>query len=195
MCGIAGFLGFDPDEALLRRMSDAASHRGPDDSGVWMDSANRVGLAHRRLSIIDLSPAGHQPLWDAQKRVVIVFNGEIYNHRELQTELERDGFPFTGHSDTEALVNLYLRDGPEFVSKLNGIFAFALWDPARKRLMLARDGAGVKPLYVAKTPDGLAFASELKSLLPVPGLETAIDPEAVAAHLGLIYAPEPRTML
>ncbi len=176
-------------------MSDAASHRGPDDSGLWIDAANRVGLAHRRLSIIDLSPAGHQPLWDARRRVVIVFNGEIYNHRELQAGLERDGFAFTGHSDTESLVNLYLRDGPDFVSKLNGIFAFALWDPASKRLMLARDGAGVKPLYVTKTEAGLGFASELKSLLALPGLDKSIDPEAVAAHLGLMYAPGPRTMM
>jgi asparagine synthase (glutamine-hydrolysing) len=194
MCGIAGFIGMAPDEALLLRMSDAVSHRGPDDSGIWLDPANSVALAHRRLSIIDLSPAGHQPLWDVEQRAVIVFNGEIYNHRELQAGLERDGYRFRGHSDTETLVNLYLRDGPEFVSKLNGIFAFALWDPATKRLLLARDGVGVKPLYVARTDAGLAFASELKALLPVPGLDRSLDPEAVAAHLGLVYAPCPRTL-
>ena len=119
MCGIAGFLGtFEP--SLLDRMGELIAHRGPDSSGTWYDPANRVGLAHRRLAIIDLSPTGHQPMWDLKKRACIVFNGEIYNYRELREELEKDGVRFAGHSDTEVLLELYLRDGEAALERRTG---------------------------------------------------------------------------
>src|SRR5947207_3916513 len=123
MCGIAGLLG-DFDGNLLDEMSNTIAHRGPDDQGTYRDRERGISLAHRRLSIIDLSHAGHQPMWDANKRVVIVFNGEIYNYRALRTELLQSGFTFHSQSDTEVLLNLYLRDGEAMLSRLNGIFAF-----------------------------------------------------------------------
>lgn len=193
MCGIAGFLGtFEP--SLLDRMGELIAHRGPDSSGTWYDPANQVGLAHRRLAIIDLSPTGHQPMWDLQKRACIVFNGEIYNYRELREELEKDGVRFAGHSDTEVLLELYLRDGEAALERLNGIFAFAIWDTRSRTLVCARDPMGVKPFYWTRTPTGFAFASELKALLPVPDLDRTIDPRAVACHLTLLWAPGELTM-
>ena len=194
MCGIAGFsgaLGLD----LLTRMNGQISHRGPDDSGVCHLPAKGIGLAHRRLSIIDLSPSGHQPMWDVTKRAAIVFNGEIYNYRELHQELEAEGFGFKSSSDTEVLLNLYLRDGEEMLPKLNGMFAFAIWDAPRNRLFLARDGVGVKPLYYAETPKGFLFASELKSLLEEPTVGRSLDPDSVFYHLIYLWCPAPHTML
>ncbi|HEX6851066.1 MAG TPA: asparagine synthase (glutamine-hydrolyzing) [Candidatus Polarisedimenticolaceae bacterium] len=194
MCGIAGFSGrFEP--ALLGRMSARIAHRGPDDDGTWHDAPRGVGLAHRRLAIIDLSPLGHQPMWDATRSAAIVFNGEIYNYRELRAGLERDGFRFVGHSDTEVLLNLYLRDGRRMLESLNGIFAFALWDERQGELLLARDGAGVKPLYWSQVGEGLLFASELKALLDCPQLPRDLDPIAVQHHLAFGWCPAPRTML
>jgi asparagine synthase (glutamine-hydrolysing) len=193
VCGIAGFLGaFEP--SVLDRMGALIAHRGPDSEGTWYDPGNRVGLAHRRLAIIDLSPAGHQPMWDLEKRACIVFNGEIYNYRELREELEKDGARFAGHSDTEVLLALYLRDGEKALERLNGIYAFALWDARSRTLVCARDPMGVKPFYWTRTPGGFAFASELKALLPLPGLDRTIDPRAVASHLTLLWAPGALTM-
>ena len=194
MCGIAGFAGsFDPD--LLGRMADAIAHRGPDDAGVWHDPEHRIGLAHRRLSIIDLSPRGHQPMWDVDRRAVIVFNGEIYNYRELRAELVSRGFRFHSNSDTEVLLNLYLDQGAAMLPRLNGIYAFALWDTRDHSLLVARDGLGVKPLYLAETPRGVLFASELKALLHEPTVGREIDPVAVHHHLLYLWCPSPRTML
>ncbi len=192
MCGIAGFFGTF-DESLLSRMGDAIAHRGPDDGGTWYEAACGVGFAHRRLSIIDLSPLGHQPMWDVERRACIVFNGEIFNYRELARDLRRDGFKFRGASDTEVLLNLFLRDGERFLSKLNGMFALAIWDTASRRMLVARDGMGVKPFYYATTPGGFAFASELKALMRVPGLNRTIDAEAVSHYLTYLYCPGPRT--
>ncbi|MBU6435844.1 MAG: asparagine synthase (glutamine-hydrolyzing), partial [Nitrospirae bacterium] len=194
MCGIAGFSG-DLGLDLLTRMNGKISHRGPDGSGVCHLPENGIGLAHRRLSIIDLSPSGNQPMWDVTKRAAIVFNGEIYNYRELHRELEADGFEFKSSSDTEVLLNLYLRDGEEMLSKLNGMFAFAIWDAPRNRLFLARDGVGVKPLYYAETPKGFLFASELKSLLEEPTVGRFLDPDSVFYHLIYLWCPAPNTML
>ena len=161
MCGIAGFSGtFNPD--LLEKMIRSISHRGPDDQGTYYHPAKGIGLAHRRLSIIDLSPLGHQPMWDAGQKVAIVFNGEIYNYRELRSELIAGGYEFKSHSDTEVLLNLYLRDGEKMLSLLKGIYAFAIWDSRDDSLMLARDGVGVKPLYYSETSKGFLFASELR---------------------------------
>jgi asparagine synthase (glutamine-hydrolysing) len=193
MCGIAGYSGrFEP--SLLREMASRIAHRGPDDEGFWNDSENAVGLAHRRLSIIDLSPRGHNPLWDAKRRAVIVYNGELYNYRELRAELVAQGFMFVSDTDTEVILNLYLRDGADMLPKLNGIFAFSIWDVEKRRLFVARDGIGVKPLYWTRTPRGIVFASELKSLLCEPSVERTIDPAAVASHVMYLWAPSPLTM-
>ncbi len=154
---------FHPD--LLHSFTNALSHRGPDDSGDWYSARAQVGLAHRRLSIIDVSPLGHQPMEDAARTAVIVFNGEIYNFRELRADLERSGHSFRGHSDTEVLLALYEAKGEAMLSLLNGIFAFAIWDDAARSLLLACDAMAVKPLYFAQTAEGFLFASELKALM------------------------------
>ncbi|HEY8154688.1 MAG TPA: asparagine synthase (glutamine-hydrolyzing) [Myxococcota bacterium] len=194
MCGIAGFSGAFEAE-LLERMNAAQAHRGPDDAGTFFDAEARIGLAHRRLSIIDLSPRGHQPMWDVGRRVAISFNGEIYNYRELRRELVQDGYSFQSESDTEVLLNLYLRDGAKMLARLNGIFAFAIWDTRSRELLLARDQLGVKPLYWATTPRGVIFASEIKALLAEPSLDRELDPRAVRHHLLYLWCPAPLTML
>jgi asparagine synthase (glutamine-hydrolysing) len=194
MCGVAGFSG-RYDEALLERMNAAMAHRGPDDSGVFIDEEHSVGLAHRRLSIIDLSLRGHQPMWDCTRTVAIVYNGEIYNFAELRKELVKDGYSFRSDSDTEVILNLYLRDGDKILERLNGIYAFALWDTRTKSLFIARDGFGVKPLYYAETQRGVVFASEIKALLQDSSIERTIDPRAVRDHLLHLWCPSPRTML
>jgi asparagine synthase (glutamine-hydrolysing) len=194
MCGIAGFSGsFDP--SLLERMSDAIRHRGPDDADALFLAEAGVGLAHRRLSIIDLSSAGRQPMWDVTRSACIVFNGEIYNYRELRSGLERDGFAFANHTDTEVILNLYLRDGDAMLGKLNGIFAFALWDARSRSLLIARDGLGVKPLYFAKSERGVVFASELKAVVAAPGVSRSLDMDAVRQYLRFLWCPAPQTML
>jgi asparagine synthase (glutamine-hydrolysing) len=194
MCGIAGFSG-GFDEGLLSRMGAAIAHRGPDDAGVCFVPEHRIGLAHRRLSIIDLSPGGHQPMWSDGGSVAITFNGEIYNYRELRKELTEDGFAFRSQSDTEVLLQLYLRDGLEMLERLNGIFAFAIWDKRSRTLFLARDHLGVKPLYYAHTASGLLFASELKALLCSPAVDRTLDLPSVDRHLHYLWNPSPFTML
>ncbi|MBN1256668.1 MAG: asparagine synthase (glutamine-hydrolyzing) [Planctomycetes bacterium] len=194
MCGIAGFAGqFEPE--LLGRMSMAMAHRGPDDEGKWHDPEAAIGLCHRRLSIIDLSPCGHQPMWDATRRAVIAYNGELYNYRELREELIKSGYKFQSKSDTEVFLNLYLRDGVAMLTKLNGIFAFAIWDTKDKSLFLARDGVGVKPLYISQTPKGFIFASEIKSLLQSNDVNRNLSPEAIHYHLSYLWSPAPTTIL
>lgn len=194
MCGIGGFLG-NFEQRLLDEMSNVMAHRGPDDAGAYHDVNAGIGLAHRRLSIIDLSPAGHQPMWDLSRRVAIVFNGEIYNYRQLRSDLLCSGFEFQSQSDTEVLLNLYLLDGEAMISRLNGIFAFAIWDTRTKTLFLARDGLGVKPLYYAESPKGVLFASEMKALLKGSGISMNIDPCAVIDYVTYLWCPAPRTML
>ena len=193
MCGIAGFHGaFDPQR--LARMSKVIAHRGPDDRGEWYSPNLRVGLAHRRLAIIDLSPSGHQPMTDAAGTVVIVFNGEIYNFRELRSELESQGVGFRGHSDTEVLLALYRARGEGMLSLLNGIFAFAIYDEADQTLFLACDAMGVKPLYFNESPDGFVFASELKALVAF-GVAASLDVSALARYLGFLWSPGGATPL
>jgi len=194
MCGIAGFSGRF-DGALLERMNRVLAHRGPDDAGTFHDASAGVGLAHRRLSIIDLSPRGHQPMTDTTGTVTIVYNGEIYNYRELRAELVEDGYAFRSDCDTEVLLNLYLRDGDKMMSRLNGIFAFALFDSRDDSILLVRDGVGVKPLYYAETPDGVVFASEIKALLQEPSIPREIDSDTVWHHLLFLWSPSPYTML
>lgn len=186
MCGIAGYLGAF-DSALLDRMGKAQGHRGPDGADAW--SGERVGLSHVRLAILDLSESGRQPMRSADGRVIVTFNGEIYNYRELRRRLEREGETFRGGSDTEVLANLLARHGDKCLPWLNGIFAFAAWFPAERRMLLARDAAGVKPLYWARTAAGFGFASEIKALRCLPGIDLSPDPAAIASYLTLLYAP------
>jgi asparagine synthase (glutamine-hydrolysing) len=203
MCGFVGFWNprdFNADDArsLIRRMTDTIIHRGPDDEGYYIDNDAALALGFRRLSIIDLSEAGHQPMHSHCGRYVIVFNGEIYNHKELRKELEQSGcrIDWRGHSDTETLITCLAEWGLEkTLSKLNGIFAFAIWDKKEQSLSLARDGMGVKPFYYAKTDSGFAFASEIKALLQVPGLEKKIDVQAMRHYLTYLWCPGTRTML
>jgi asparagine synthase (glutamine-hydrolysing) len=194
MCGIAGFAG-DFDRDLLDRMNSAMAHRGPDDAGCEYFPEARIGLAHRRLSIIDLTDRGHQPMSDVTGTATIVFNGEIYNYRELRAELVRDGFRFKSDSDTEVLLNLYLRDGDKMMEKLNGIFAFAIYDHRNHSTLIVRDGFGVKPLYYAETSKGVVFASELKSLLQETSIDRSLDEETIWHHLVFLWSPSPLTML
>lgn len=194
MCGIAGFLGaFDP--SLLPMMGAALAHRGPDDGGLHFDGEAGIGFAHRRLAILDLSPAGHQPMRDQSGRFVICYNGEIYNFAELRDDLTQRGVRLKGTSDTEVLLELLARDGLSALARLNGIFALGLWDSKSRELHLVRDGMGVKPLYWTRTASGVAFASEIKALLVLPDLSRELDPVAAAAYLTYLYSPGERTML
>src|SRR5262245_50553703 len=188
MCGIAGFQGrFAPE--ILHLFNDALSHRGPDDSGAWYSALARVGLAHRRLSVIDVSALGHQPMESRPPGAVIVFNGEIYNFRELRRDLERSGHAFRGHSDTEVLLALYETKGEAMLSLLNGIFAFAIWDDSTRSLFLAGDAMAVKPLYFAQTPEGFLFASELKALMCAGAIPTTLDVASLFRALGYLWIP------
>src|SRR3569833_2548230 len=144
MCGNGGNVG-NFDRSLLSTMNRVMAHRGPDDEGIWCSSEQRVGLGHRRLAIIDLSPLGHQPMWDITRRVAIVFNGEIYYYKELRIDLEQRGYAFASQTDTEVLLNLYLAEGEDMLVRLNGMFAFALWFSEKQLLFLACVGFGVKP--------------------------------------------------
>ena len=194
MCGIAGFQGgFDP--ALLRSFVSRLRHRGPDDSGVWYGPDSRVGLAHCRLSIVDLSPAGHQPMEDATRSTVIVFNGEIYNFRDLRRELQRDGYRFRGKSDTEVLLALYRAKGEAMLPLLNGIFAFAAYDRSDETLLLACDSMAVKPLYVVERPEGFLFASELKALMMTGAMPAELDIAAIFRMLGYLWSPGGATLV
>lgn len=176
-------------------MNRVQAHRGPDGEGTWYDPETGVGLAHRRLAIIDLSERGLQPMQDASGQLRITYNGEIYNYLELRSELESTGFVFRSNSDTEVILNLYLRDGERCLDLLNGIFAFALWDVKKKRLLVARDGPGVKPLYYFSEAAGFAFASELKALCCLPEMDRALDYTALRHYLTYLYCPSPRTPL
>jgi len=195
MCGICGKLNFDHqepvDQRLLRRMMDLIAHRGPDGSGEYRSGP--VGLGHRRLSIIDLD-TGAQPMSNEDGSVWVVYNGEIYNFRELRGELEDLGHRFKTTSDTEVIVHLYEEIGDRCVTRLRGMFAFALWDERRQRLLLARDRVGVKPLYYADTGKALIFASEIKSLLADPAIERRVGARALDRFLTYYYLPGNETL-
>lgn len=197
MCGIAGFLTLDeatPDKLLLQRMCDRIAHRGPDGSGYFTDES--VALGHRRLSIIDVA-GGAQPLGNENGSLQVVFNGEIYNYRELRKDLVAKGHQFTTHSDTEVLVHLYEEVGTRLPEYLNGMFAFAIWDRRKRELFLARDRFGKKPLYYSLASSGLfrcAFASELKALTVLPGFDFTVNARSVADFLSLSYVPDPQTI-
>ncbi len=200
MCGICGiYLDRPVDSPVLAqataRMNTALTHRGPDDEGAWVDPAGRVALGNRRLAIIDLSAAGHQPMADSSGRVVLTYNGEIYNFPELRQELEASGYPFHGHSDTEVILALYLRDGTDMVRRLRGMFALILWDGRSGRLMLARDRLGIKPLYYAHHDAGWVVASEIRAIKASGLVPTAVNPVALAAFLRLGSVPGPLSVL
>lgn len=194
MCGIAGLYAqqkIGPAEQWVRSMLSRLVHRGPDDEGVWADPAQGIVLGHRRLAIIDLSPAGHQPMLSDDGQVAITFNGEIYNFLELRVELEAHGATFQSRSDTEVLIKGYQHWGLGVLDHLVGMFAFALWDTGKRRLFLARDRVGEKPLYYAHTPHGVAFASEVGALSSVPWVDRGLDQEALALYLQYQYIPAP----
>lgn len=196
MCGLVGiFHSRDRrpvHRGLLRRLNDAIAHRGPDGQGEHFGPG--IGLAHRRLAIIDLSH-GQQPLYNEDGRVVVVFNGEIYNFEALAAELEQAGHVFRSRSDTEVIVHGWEEWGPSCVERFRGMFALALWDEDRQTLMLARDRLGKKPLYMAELADGsLVFGSELKAVTAHPGVERKLDPQAVEDFFALGYVPDPRSI-
>jgi asparagine synthase (glutamine-hydrolysing) len=197
MCGIAAtyaFRGGEVDEAALLQTRDRMAPRGPDGEGVWMSPERRVGLAHRRLSIIDLSDAGAQPMHSADGRYAIVFNGEIYNYRELRSRLEARGAVFQSGSDTEVVLTSFALDGPHAFSSLRGMFALAIWDNDSKALTLARDPYGIKPLYVADDGKSVRAASQVKALLAGGGVDTSPDPAGHAGYFIWGHVPEPFTL-
>jgi asparagine synthase (glutamine-hydrolysing) len=198
MCGICGIVGFsdafDTSERTVVAMSDTIAHRGPDDSGAWIEPANRVALGHRRLAIVDLSPAGHNPMPNEDGTVWITYNGEVYNHVALREELEAKGHVFRSHADTEAILHLYEEEGPACVERLEGMFGFAIWDSRRRALFLARDRLGVKPLYYAQTPGGFVFGSEIKAIIEHPQITADLDEEAFGHYLTFVSTPAPLTM-
>ncbi len=207
MCGITGAIWTEPDRALdaptLRRMVDVLRHRGPDDDGIYTSehqlrqaqgAVPGVALSFRRLSIIDVA-CGQQPMSNEDGSVWVVFNGEIYNYRDLRRRLEGTGHRFRTRSDTEIIVHLYEDEGPEVFAHLNGMFAIAIWDAGRRQLVLGRDRLGQKPLVYRQEPGRLSFASELKSLLEIPAAPRELDPQALDEYLTYQYVPYPRTIL
>jgi asparagine synthase (glutamine-hydrolysing) len=206
MCGIAGLISLDP-EARIGAMLQAIEHRGRDDEGVWTsppidEQARRVCFGHRRLSIIDTSSAGHQPMLSHDGRFVLILNGEIYNYRELREQLASNGHNFRTQTDTEVLLAAWAHWGEDCLSRLNGMFAFALWDNQERTLFLARDRVGIKPLYYAqgRKPDReggcnpIIFASEIKSILASGLVKAELDPEALHQFLTFLWAPDPNTL-
>ncbi len=198
MCGVCGIMawgsGVRCDDETVVRMRDTLVHRGPDDAGSFVSADQRVALGHRRLSIIDLTPAGHQPMSNEDGTVWITYNGEVYNHAALRRELEARGHTFRSATDTEAIVHLYEDEGPRCVERLDGMFAFAIWDARRRELFLARDRIGVKPLYYARLRDGVIFGSEVKSILEHPGVSRELDEEALYDYLTFGFVPPPHTL-
>lgn len=193
MCGICGVIYYDHDRKvskdLLEKMVTVLNHRGPDDHGLWVKQ--NIGLGHTRLSIIDLSPLGHQPMTNEDGTVFIVFNGEIYNFLDLRKELISKGHVFRSRTDTEVLVHLWEQEGPSCVEKLRGMFAFAIWDDRQKVLFLARDRMGKKPLFYAQLPDRFIFGSEIKAILQDPEITPEPDLEAIHYYLTYQSVPSP----
>jgi asparagine synthase (glutamine-hydrolysing) len=200
MCGIAGLMVSRSTDArslheVVEAMSDRLVHRGPDDAGIWADPDAGVAFGFRRLSIIDLSDAGHQPMRSASGRFTIVFNGEVYNYVEIREELRRGQVHFRGHSDTEVILAAFERWGvKEAVHRFVGMFAIAVWDADARSLSLIRDRLGIKPLYYSHHNGRLVFASELKAFMAVPQFDREIDPAALAAFLRYLYVPAPQTI-
>src|ERR1044071_6974585 len=205
MCGIAGLIEQSP-EARIGAMLQAIEHRGRDDEGVWTsppvnDAGQRISFGHRRLSIIDISSAGHQPMLSHDSRFVVILNGEIYNYRELREELIAKGHHFRTQTDTEVLLEAWAEWGEGCLDRLNGMFAFALWDDRERALYLVRDHVGIKPLYYAavQKPDRqgvgtLVFASEIKSILASGLIKPELDRSSLHQFLTFLWAPDPNTL-
>lgn len=198
MCGICGLIDFRGkypiQEKILSRMNDTMSHRGPDDAGVWVSPDGQVGFANRRLAIIDLSPAGHQPMSNEDGTVWIVYNGEVYNFEGLRSELLAKGHHFRSRSDTEVLIHLYEEYGEQMVSRLRGMFAFAIWDESRRRLFIARDRVGIKPLYYAQAGEILLFGSEIKALFASGLLRPVLHRPALLQFMAMAFVSPPETL-
>jgi asparagine synthase (glutamine-hydrolysing) len=190
MCGICGFNW--NDEKLIGRMAACMVHRGPDQEGTFC--AEGISLGHRRLSIIDLSEHGRQPMANEDGSIRIVFNGEIYNFPELHEELEKKGHRFQSRCDTEVIVHAYEEYGADCLQKLRGMFAFAIWDERRKTLFAARDRIGIKPLYYSFQSGRLVFASEIKSILEAPSVRRVLNRQALHDYIGFEFVPAPDTM-
>ncbi|MGQ0810066.1 MAG: asparagine synthase (glutamine-hydrolyzing), partial [Nitrospiraceae bacterium] len=184
MCGIAGLVNLNGNPAesvLLRRMTDAIAHRGPDGEGIFTEGC--LGLGHRRLAIIDLSPAGRQPMQTSDGRFVLAYNGEVYNFQELRAELQAMGYQFRSRADSEVVLYAWAAWGPKALDRLNGMFAFAIWDRHEQELVLARDRYGIKPLYYAELPRMFLFGSEVKAMLAHPAMRVELDPEALLEYM------------
>jgi asparagine synthase (glutamine-hydrolysing) len=196
MCGITGIWDFKDkiSPEVLGKMTDVLNHRGPDDSGIFVDQKNNIGLGHRRLSIIDLSSAGHQPMSNDEKSIWVTYNGEIYNFGEIRTELEGKGHKFKSNSDTEVIIKSYEEWGIESIKKYRGMFAFAIWDTRKEKLFLIRDRTGVKPLYYYLNNDLLIFSSELKSFHQHPKFKKEINFSSLALFLQFGYILAPNTI-
>jgi asparagine synthase (glutamine-hydrolysing) len=199
MCGICGIYEYGVSQpavsdSLVVRMRDTMTHRGPDDAGVYVTEDRRVGLGNRRLSIVDLSPAGRNPMPNEDGRVWITFNGEIYNHESLRPGLEARGHRYRSRTDTETIIHLYEERGLDFVDELEGDFAIGLWDEVAQRIVLARDRIGVKPLYYTLNGGRLIFASEIKAILEHPSVSRDVDEEALYHYLTFMTTPAPQTL-
>ena len=198
MCGVCGVLAvsdaFPNGEEIVTTMRETMVHRGPDDGGTWVSPDGRVGLGHRRLSIVDVSPAGHNPMPNEDGSVWITYNGEVYNHRALREELEAKGHVYRSRTDTETILHLYEEEGVRCVERLQGMFAFAIWDSRKRELFMARDRLGIKPLYYAESPGGFVFGSEIKALLAHPAISRDLDEEAFYHYLTFVATPPPLTM-
>lgn len=196
MCGIAGYITKNQiDEMVLIKMRDALSHRGPDDAGIFINDVKNVGLAHRRLSILDLSEAGHQPMSSADKSIWITFNGEIYNYQEIKKELAELGYTFKSNTDTEMIIYAYQEFGTQCLEKFNGMFSFAIYDSNKNQIFCARDRFGIKPFYYGFLPNkDFVFASELKSIAEHPNFKKEINYGALGDYFKYRYIPSPRTI-
>ncbi len=198
MCGICGILnlndGDEISEELLISMRDTMIHRGPDDAGLYISKNGRIGLGHRRLSIIDLSPRARQPMSNEDKTIWIVFNGEIYNYKSLQKQLKEKGHTFKSDSDTEVIIHLYEEKGIDCVHNLEGMFAFAIWDEKEEKLFLVRDRIGIKPLYYTQINNKFLFASEIKALLADPDVPRRVNETAFYHYLSFLTTPAPDTL-
>lgn len=198
MCGILGIFNHSrsrnivaPD--ILERMTDVINHRGPDDAGTYISSDERIGFGFRRLSIIDLSAAGHQPMSNPEGTIWMVFNGEVYNHAELRKDLEKKGYVYRSHTDTETILYAYQEYGIEFLSKLYGMFAIAIWDTRIEKLLVVRDRVGVKPVYYTEASGAFFFASEIKSLLKHPAIAQRLNPQGLYDYLSFYITPPGQT--
>ncbi len=199
MCGIAGSYefsrsGFTSNREVITKMCRKITHRGPDDEGIYIDEKNGIGLGHRRLSIIDLSNAGHQPMSNKDQSIWIVYNGEIYNHHKMREELEAKGYQYRSHCDTETLIYLYEQKGEAMLDELEGMFAFTIWDSRKKKLFMARDRIGIKPFYYYIKDGIFIFGSEIKAILEHPLASRKMNKEALYHYLTFITTPAPMTL-